>query len=107
MSVMVSEAIWLDETGACSIEQLAQWSDLTVEEIHDLVDTGVIAPIAAGEQPPSFGLQWVATARMARRLRQDFELNQGGLAMALVLLQRIERLEEALAQRAPPGPVQE
>jgi chaperone modulatory protein CbpM len=102
MSVIVSESIWLNEAGECTIDQLAAWSDLPVEDIADLVEAGVLTPLVRDAQPPRFQLCLVGTVRTARRLQQDFELDRAGLALALALLRRIENLEAQLAQGARP-----
>ena len=95
MIIQVTDSVWLDEAGACSIEQLVEGSGLSVEEIKDLIDNGVIVP-AGDAQPGAYRLRNVITARTARRLRDDFELDRHGLTLALTLMRRIDQLEEEL-----------
>lgn len=97
MNIQVSEAVWLDESGVCSIEHLAQISGLTLDEVRDLVDNGVIRPVDECADPPVFHLRCIVTVNTARRLRDDFELDRRGLSVALTLLQRIRALEAELA----------
>lgn len=98
------EALWLSDTAVCRIEHLAEVSGLSLEEIEDLVDNGLITAAAAPPAPRTFHLVHVVTVRTARRLRDDFELDRNGVALALTLLRRIERLETALrAARGPTG----
>ena len=99
MEIRLSESIWLDENGVCTIEHLAQVSGLSLDELHGLVESGVIEPTDPSAQPPSFYLQAITTAQTARRLRDDFELERGGLALALTLLKRIRALEDELQRR--------
>jgi chaperone modulatory protein CbpM len=102
----VTESVWLDDTGICSNEQLAEVSGLSVEEINDLVENGIIAPVDRNARPPSFQLRTMITVRTARRLRDDFELDRHGVALALTLLRRIEELQDELAAvraRTKPG----
>lgn len=96
MNIVVSESIRLDESGVCSIEHLAELSGLSLEELRDLVESGVIEPVEDSAEPFSFYLRYVVTAKTARRLRDDFELDWRGVAVALTLLNRIERLEQEL-----------
>jgi len=100
MVTQISSAIWLNESGVCSIEHLAEVSGLSLEDIHDLVDSGVITPVESGAKTLSFHLQYVTIVKTARRLRDDFELDRHGVAVALVLLRRIRALEFELQELA-------
>jgi len=99
MNIVVSESIRLDESGECSIEHLAELSGLSLDELSDLVESGVIEPVDESAKPASFYLRHVVTAKIARRLRDDFELDRHGVAIALTLLDRIENLERELRAR--------
>lgn len=96
MSMQVTRAVWLNETAICSIDHLVEVSGLSFEEIRNLVDDGLIEPVDAANSASVFHLVHVLTARQARRLRDDFELDRNGLALALTLLRRIDTLEKAL-----------
>ncbi|MES2756013.1 MAG: chaperone modulator CbpM [Pseudomonadota bacterium] len=102
MSLPVTHGIWLDEAEVCAMEHLIEVSGLSLEEVEDLVVSGVIWPAGATRQSRRFHLVHVATVRQARRLRDDFELDSNGLALAMTLLQRIGVLEQALSMH--PGP---
>lgn len=97
MTVHTSKAIWLNDTELCGMDHLAEVSGLSVDEIEDLVETGVIVPANPNAQPHYFHLQYIVTVNTARRLRDDFQLDRHGLALALRLLRRIEELETELA----------
>jgi len=99
MSIVVLESIRLDESGVCTIEHLAELSGLALEDLRDLVESGVIEPVDEFAEPLSFYLRYVVTAKTARRLRDDFELDRHGVAVALTLLKRIENLEQQLRTR--------
>ena len=109
----MDEILWLGEHSYCRIEHLADVSGLSIEDIEDLVETGVIAPaVFAGTAPEaasrSFTVSCIVTVKTARRLRDDFQLDRHGLALALRLMQRIEALEQelsALTARASVFPV--
>jgi chaperone modulatory protein CbpM len=103
MSLQVNHAIWLDAGGVCTIEHLAEVSGLSLEEVEDLVVSGVIWPADAATQPRCFQLLHVVTVRQARRLRDDFELDRNGVALAMTLLRRISVLERALSLHPPAG----
>jgi len=99
MSMQLTHAVWLNESDVCSIEHLAEVSGLSIEEIEDLVDSGLMEPAAAPAR--SFHLLHVVTVRQARRLRDDFQLDRNGLALAMTLVRRIEALEQALRAARP------
>jgi chaperone modulatory protein CbpM len=96
MRVYVSDSIWLNESDICSIEHLVEVSGLSLEEVNDLVQSGAIVPVDTETKPDSFYLQYVVAARTARRLRDDFELDRHGMALALLLLRHIHELETKL-----------
>jgi chaperone modulatory protein CbpM len=96
MMVQVTDSVWLDDAGVCTAEQLAEVSGLSVEEIDDLIENGVITPVDERAQPKSFRLHHMVTVRTARRLRDDFELDRHGVALALTLLGQIDGLEAEL-----------
>ena len=93
----INEAEWirLDDQGTCTVEHLIEVSGLSIEELQDLIDTGVI-PMTDETAQARFALRHVGTVITARKLRDDFELDLQGLTLAMTLLQRIESLESAL-----------
>jgi chaperone modulatory protein CbpM len=99
MTVRVTESVWLNASDTCTFEHIVEVSGLSRDELRDLVETGVIEPSGPGGGELLFHTHCVAVARRARRLRDDFELNTPGLALALTLLRRIDDLEEELALR--------
>lgn len=100
MSIEITESIWLNTTESCTLEQLLETSGLTRSDLLDLIDLGVIEPANQDPDHYLFRADCIVIARTARRLRDDFELDVPGLALALNLLQRIDELEEELT-RAP------
>lgn len=106
MNLQETEVVWLDGDDVCRIEYLAEISGLSLEDIEDLIENEVINPLDPMQSPRMFPLQGVATAQMARRLRDDFLLDRHGLTLALKLLQRLAQLESELqALRARAGRV--
>lgn len=102
MTSLLVEAVWLNDADACTLDELAEYSGLSHAELAELVTLGAIEPDrgpATGCPAPGyvFRSQTIVVARTARRLRDDFELDTQGLAVALNLLQRIQTLEARLA----------
>lgn len=98
MKVELTEVLWLDEQQELSLAELVALSGLAEEELRELVDYGVIAPVDPEAEPPVFRADCVVIARTACRLRAAFELDAPGLALALTLLGRIHDLEAQLRE---------
>ncbi len=79
-----------------STRELAELAGLAVEAVTELAHAGLL-PLAAREEP-LFGSHSLKVARRARRLMSGFELDQGGLLLALTLMQRIDALEQQLRE---------
>ena len=97
MQTEIHDALWLDQSQRVSISDLVDLSGLSESEVHELVDSGALAPVDAAI-PWSFSAECVVTVRTASRLRNELELDSHALALALTLLEQIRALETELAQ---------
>jgi chaperone modulatory protein CbpM len=88
----------LDEAEQVTREELARLCRVDVSWIDQLIAHGVIAP--AQQTTMYFSAVTITTIRKARRLEQDFALNVSGVALALDLLEEIERLRAEVKRRA-------
>ena len=96
MNTLTTEASWINGRSICSLEDLASTSGLEIDDVMDLVDCGVITPLERQEPATLFQLDCLITLKTARRLRDDFQLDRQGLALALTLLRRLDALEAEL-----------
>ena len=96
MRVEITEAVWLDESVQLSLSELARYSGLSEAEVRDLVDCDALVPASRVAPQALFDAHCLAAARIACRLRNDFELDTDGLALVLSLLQRIRGLESEI-----------
>ena len=96
MKVERTEAVWLDEAGSVTLVELSECSGLTESELRDLVESGALEPVDPEAAQWTFAARCISSARAARRLRSDFELDTHGLALVLSLLERVQELENAL-----------
>ena len=105
MSSEWSEVQWLDEDASCTLVELAARSRFSAGELLELVAIGVIPPLHGDANAGSFSGHALDKVRIAARLRNDFELDIRGVALALTLLERIGALERELRQlRVYPPP---
>jgi chaperone modulatory protein CbpM len=94
-----TSALLLDESGAVSIAQLVEQSGLCASDLQVLVDCGALLPRDAGATTLTFSARCVVTARTARRLRDDFALDDAhAVAIVLRFHERIDALERELRQ---------
>jgi chaperone modulatory protein CbpM len=94
-----ASALFLDETGAISIAQLVEQSGLSESELQELVDCGALMPRDIAARTWMFGSRSIVTARTARRLRDEFALDDvHAMAIVLRLRERIDALEQELRQ---------
>jgi hypothetical protein len=96
MRVELTEIIWFEQQ-ALSLPELAEISRLPQTVLEELLDDGVIAPIEPAAAEPRYGGPALKAARLASRLRTDFELETQALAVVLGLLERVEDLQAQLS----------
>ena len=98
MRIELTELVWLDEHRELTLAELAEVSGLSEAELRELEDCGAIAAVDPAGAQQRFGAQSIVAARTAFRLRNDFELDAQGLAVALALLDRVRTLEDELRE---------
>ena len=95
----LAESIILDEQHEISLHELAELSGMTLEELYQFVDNGVLIPINPEAAIWHFNSHYVISIRTLSRLKQDFELETNSLALLLIFLERIRTLEHKLNER--------
>jgi chaperone modulatory protein CbpM len=98
MRIELTELVWLEEHRDLTLAQLSELSGFSESELQELEACGAIAPLDPADPSPRFGGECLVAARTAYRLRNDFELDTQGLAVALALLERIGSLEAELRE---------
>lgn len=86
----------LDEHGGLTLSQLCRLSHMSAEQILELVEYGALEPQGREITAWRFSTSSIRRAQCARRLREDLGLNAAGAALALDLLDELERLRERL-----------
>jgi chaperone modulatory protein CbpM len=85
--------IVLDEQVTFSLRELSVACGIQTELVVEMVDEGVIEPAVAGAEWQFHGDSLVRAQR-ALRLVRDLDLNWPGAALALDLLDELERLHK-------------
>jgi chaperone modulatory protein CbpM len=86
----------LREDRRVSLTELKQISGLTIKEIEELVDFGILEVQGKEADNWVFSSHCITVVRRATRLKKDFDLNPSGIALALTYLERIQDLEVRL-----------
>jgi len=83
----------------CRIEVAAERVGLPAARVRRYLRAGLVRPVATEGRTPLLGEGELARLRRIRRLADDLGLNQPGVEVALRLLDQIETLQAALAER--------
>jgi chaperone modulatory protein CbpM len=97
MTIEHSELIWLDEQHEVTLDELAELSGLSLQELKMLVESGALTPSNLAASTWRFSGHSIVSIRKLSRLKQDFELEQNALGIMLIFLERIRKLEYKLS----------
>ncbi len=94
----------LDEMGEVTLADLTRVARVHAEWVMELVEEGVLEPVAPGGPQWRFSATSVVRVQKAQRLQRDLGVNLPGIALALELLDRIDALEARLRATSLPHP---
>jgi chaperone modulatory protein CbpM len=103
MTIERTELVWAEIETAGSIDDLMRMTGLSRAAIDDLIECGALPPTPTADVRVT--IESVVLARAAGRLREHFELDDRGLAVAIALLRRVRALEARLAELRARGGV--
>jgi len=86
----------LEEEVKISLAQLCRLSNLPAESILEMMEYGVIEPYQASTEKWLFKGDSISRLSCAQRLKQDLGVNTAGAALALDLLQEMDRMRVRL-----------
>ena len=86
----------MEEEVELTLAELCQACRMPAEQVFDLVDEGVVEPV--GRDPSSWRFRGISVRRVrcVQRLERDLGVNVVGAALALELLEELERLRNRL-----------
>lgn len=89
----------IGESELLTLAELSRICGVDERHIGELVDEGVISVVEIGTVEWRFSGTALRRTRLALRLERDLELNLAGVALALDLMEEVERLRQALRAR--------
>jgi hypothetical protein len=98
MTVVVGQALTVDEQGTLSYSELVAASGLPAEVVQELVRYGALVPLEPEAPAWTFSAHALFVVHKAQRLRTDFELDTHAVAVVLSYAERIEALEAQLRE---------
>jgi chaperone modulatory protein CbpM len=104
MKIEHTEVVWVEAHATYGIDDAAMLSGLSSELLRFLVECEALPGVRSSVGDPVFESASLTIARAARRLRDAFELENQGLAVAVSLLRRIEALEAELVRLKAEAP---
>jgi chaperone modulatory protein CbpM len=85
-------ALLLDDSVEFSLEELCAACRVPEELIIEIVAEGIVEPLGGNRGQWRFSGLAVTRIRRVMRLQQEFDVNLPGAALALELLEEVERL---------------
>lgn len=86
----------VDERDELSLDELCHFCSMEAELVAELVNEGILKPFGREQTAWRFTFISVEVVRKTRRLQRDLGLNLQGAALALELLEEIDRLQSRL-----------
>lgn len=102
MAQQILSGILIDDNTELSLGDLCRVCATNAEWIIALVEEGVLEPVGYRQTQWRFPAESLQRARTAMRLQRDLGINLAGIALALELMEEIDRLESRLRRLGPP-----
>ena len=96
MSADIHELAWLDARATVAESELAHMCRLSIPEVDELVEYGLLAPVGGTPSAYVFSAACVQPLRQAGALRAHFDLEPFVLGLLFSQFERIARLEQEL-----------
>lgn len=87
-----ADTLQADVTFELSLAEISRCCGATTEQIRVLVAEGVVSPGGRSQDDWRFGASDLARTRRALRLQSDLGVNPAGAALAVELLEEMQRL---------------
>ena len=84
-----------DDTGKYSLRELCNVCKVHAQFIQDLIDEGILSPQGQNPREWKFAAIEIKKIQISIRLQEDLRINLPGTALALELLDEIEKLQRS------------
>jgi chaperone modulatory protein CbpM len=88
-----------EESGLLTVKDLSRMCSVEERHIVEFVEEGVLSVVEVNAAEWHFAGTALRRARLALRLERDLEINLAGVALALELIEELERLRRELNAR--------
>ena len=92
----ILEGVPLDSRLCLTLDELCDICSVSAERVRRLVDEGIVEPVGRKPAEWRFTRVSVTRVRFAERVARDLDVNTAGAALALDLLDEVERLRARL-----------
>lgn len=96
MNADSEDPLWLDANRTLTQAELARMCRLSVLEVEELVEYGLLVPLAGGPTQHRFSAACVQPLRQAGALRERFDLDLFVLGLMFGQFEHVARLEQQL-----------
>lgn len=86
----------LDDQAQFSLEEICRACSVRTEWVIELVQEGILEPVGDERSQWQFLGTSISRVVVARRLQSDLEINLPGVALAIQLLEELERMRARL-----------
>lgn len=94
-NIIVKDTVLLDEETCLTLSELCHACNIHADWVIELIDEGVIEPVRSGDKWRFSGSN-IRRVQVIRNLQRDLNVNLAGAALALELLDEINRLRNRL-----------
>lgn len=86
----------MDETTTVTFVEICEQYDIPEDFLVEMIEFGLIEPGVEDIKQATFDCQSLVRIQSAKRLKRDLGMNMPGIALALDLLDKLDRLQDEL-----------
>ncbi|MDT0619430.1 chaperone modulator CbpM [Salinisphaera sp. P385] len=94
---MASISLTAEPIETLELRELCLVCGVSAELVIDLMEEGILEPVARGRRGPLFTSVAVRRVQIVRRLQRDLGVNRAGAGLAMELIDELQRLRRRVA----------
>ncbi len=83
-----------DDSTPYQLREICEICSVRAEIVIEMVDAGILVPSGSRQSSWRFGVRATIRLQKAQRLQRDLDINLGGIALALDLIEDLERMRK-------------